>query len=292
MCGVKKRSQQRLRRCGAELELRSCGPGRRAESCPPSVARLRAAEHAHPESGARAASRPGCRQPCSDAAVGLGRGLGSAPVPGTRWLRRCPLPPLPSLPQRTALVPRAQHVKKPLPSAELPEHSISFSSALLREEEKMSVLTHDLKFHTSKVTRTSLDSCLLLGSSWRKAVLETQKIRKAFGIDEPKECVKMPHLPRCTSCQKSSTSLEVHKPPLSADTKMPPIRIKKTNKTRTTVVPLQEKWKGSGFSDPFAGASSQYLQRLSRLAILEYDTIRQETSKKSKKGKKGKLQDC
>lgn len=49
---------------------------------------------------------------------------------------------------------------------------------------------------------------------------------------------------------------------------------------------------GSGFSDSLTGASSQYLQRLSKMAILEYDTIRQETTRKSKKGKKRELQDC
>lgn len=49
---------------------------------------------------------------------------------------------------------------------------------------------------------------------------------------------------------------------------------------------------GSGFSDPIAGASSQYLQRLSKMAILEYDTIRQETTRKSKKSKKRDLRDC
>lgn len=80
-------------------------------------------------------------------------------------------------------------------------------------------------------------------------------------------------------------------------------RIKKT-KEACTVVPLQEKSKrllrhsnsssinfDSGFSDPLPGASSQYLQRLSKMAILEYDTIRQETGRKSKKGKK-RERDC
>lgn len=49
---------------------------------------------------------------------------------------------------------------------------------------------------------------------------------------------------------------------------------------------------GSVFSDPFLGAPSQFLQRLSRMAILEYDTIRQETHKKSRRGKKRDLRDC
>ncbi|KAM7074836.1 uncharacterized protein C8orf89 homolog [Molossus nigricans] len=80
-------------------------------------------------------------------------------------------------------------------------------------------------------------------------------------------------------------------------------QIKKT-KEPCTVVPLPERAKGllkhsnssislgSGFSDPLAGAPSQYLQRLSKMAMLECDTIRQETARKSRKGKKQELRDC
>nr|XP_054368535.1 putative uncharacterized protein C8orf89 homolog [Mirounga angustirostris] len=155
----------------------------------------------------------------------------------------------------------------------------------------MPVLSPEIKFATSNVTRNSLDSCFLFESSWRKAVLETQKMKKeyttAFGLEEFKECVKMPYLPGLQSCPKSVSSppLEVHPRLLHAATEMPPVRIRKTKKA-CTVVPLQEKPKSSGFSDPLAGASSQYLQRLSKMAILEYDTIRQETTRKSKKSKK------
>ncbi|XP_040481479.1 putative uncharacterized protein C8orf89 homolog isoform X2 [Ursus maritimus] len=175
--------------------------------------------------------------------------------------------------------------------------SISLSSALLQEEEKMPVLSPEIKLDASNVTRKSLDSCFLFESSWRKAVLETQKMKKeyttAFGLEEFRECVKMPYLPGLQSCPKSlsSTPLEVHPRLLHAHTEMPPVRIRKTKET-CTVVPLQEKPKGSGFSDPLAGASSQYLQRLSKMAILEYDTIRQETTRKSKKGKKRDPRDC
>ncbi|XP_064336947.1 putative uncharacterized protein C8orf89 homolog isoform X1 [Camelus dromedarius] len=219
--------------------------------------------------------------------------------------------------------------------------SISPSSVLLKEEEKMPVLSPDIKFETSNVARNSLRSCFLFESSWRKAVLETQKMRKeyttAFGLEEFKECIKMPCLPGLQNCPKSvsSTPLEVRKRLLRADTKMPPVshssenmssclqvfysplhiaqrpvkeqswqsRIKKT-KAACTVVPLKEKPKGllrhanssinfgSGFSDPLSGAPSQYLQRLSKMAILEYDTIRQETTRKLKKSKKQEPRDC
>ncbi|XP_047386453.1 putative uncharacterized protein C8orf89 homolog [Sciurus carolinensis] len=157
----------------------------------------------------------------------------------------------------------------------------------------MSMLSPEIKFETSNVTRSFLNSCFLFESSWRKAVLETQKIRKAFGLAEFKECVKMPYLPGLPTCQKSisSTPLEIHNRLLHTDTQMPAIRIKKTKGT-CTMIPLQEKSKDSDFSDPFTGAPSQYLQRLSKMALLECNTIRQETSKKSKKGKKRELRDC
>ncbi|KAB1256442.1 putative uncharacterized protein C8orf89, partial [Camelus dromedarius] len=108
--------------------------------------------------------------------------------------------------------------------------SISPSSVLLKEEEKMPVLSPDIKFETSNVARNSLRSCFLFESSWRKAVLETQKMRKeyttAFGLEEFKECIKMPCLPGLQNCPKSvsSTPLEVRKRLLRADTKMPPVR--------------------------------------------------------------------
>ncbi|XP_068382152.1 putative uncharacterized protein C8orf89 homolog isoform X1 [Eschrichtius robustus] len=93
----------------------------------------------------------------------------------------------------------------------------------------MPVLPPEIKFEPSNVTRNSLDSCFLFERSWRKAVVETQKMRKeyttAFGLEEFKECVKMPYLPGLPNCQKSvsSTPLEVHKRLLHADTEMPPV---------------------------------------------------------------------
>nr|XP_039320845.1 putative uncharacterized protein C8orf89 homolog isoform X2 [Saimiri boliviensis boliviensis] len=71
----------------------------------------------------------------------------------------------------------------------------------------MSVSSPEIKCETSKVTRSSFGSCFIFDSSWRKAVLETQKIRKeyatAFGRGDLKECIKMPYLPGLQSCQKS-----------------------------------------------------------------------------------------
>ncbi|MBZ3885614.1 putative uncharacterized protein C8orf89 [Sciurus carolinensis] len=121
----------------------------------------------------------------------------------------------------------------------------------------------------------------------------TRSCRDTFGLAEFKECVKMPYLPGLPTCQKSisSTPLEIHNRLLHTDTQMPAIRIKKTKGT-CTMIPLQEKSKDSDFIDPFTGAPSQYLQRLSKMALLECNTIRQETSKKSKKGKKRELRDC
>ncbi|XP_069321713.1 putative uncharacterized protein C8orf89 homolog [Eulemur rufifrons] len=161
----------------------------------------------------------------------------------------------------------------------------------------MSVLSPEIKFDTSHITRSSLESCFHFESSWKKAVLETQKIRKeyttAFGLEDVKECVKMPYLPGLQSYCKnvSSTPLDVHKRLLRGDAEMPTVRIKKVEET-CAMAPLQEKSKGASFSDPLTGAPSQYLQRLSRMAILEHETIRQETTRKSKKDKKGELRDC
>ncbi|XP_048214801.1 putative uncharacterized protein C8orf89 homolog isoform X3 [Perognathus longimembris pacificus] len=90
----------------------------------------------------------------------------------------------------------------------------------------MSVLSSEIKFETPKVTRKSLENCFLFENNWKKAVLETQKMRKEYiGLEAPKECVKMPHLPGLPSCQKSvsSTPLEVHKRLLRADMEMPTI---------------------------------------------------------------------
>ncbi|KAM8784725.1 uncharacterized protein C8orf89 homolog [Rhynchonycteris naso] len=160
----------------------------------------------------------------------------------------------------------------------------------------MPVLSPGIKFETSNVTRSSLDSYFPFASSWRKAVLETQKLRnehsKAFGLEELKERVKTPYLPGLQNCHKcvNSSPPEVPNGWQCADTQMFPVRIKKT-KESCTVVPPQEKVKGSGFSNPLAGAPPQYLQRLSKMAILEYDTIRQETIRKSKKGRKRQLRD-
>ncbi|XP_012667000.1 putative uncharacterized protein C8orf89 homolog [Otolemur garnettii] len=160
----------------------------------------------------------------------------------------------------------------------------------------MSLLYPGIKFDTSKITRNAFENCFIFESSWRKAVLETQKLRKeyttAFGLEEVKECVKKPYFPGLRSCHKnlSSIPLDVHKRLLHADAEVPGVRLKKPRET--TVAPLQEKSKGCSFSDPLTGAPSQYLQRLSRMAILEYNTIRQETTRKSKKGKKQELRDC
>uniref|UniRef100_A0A8P0NU34 Uncharacterized protein n=4 Tax=Canis lupus TaxID=9612 RepID=A0A8P0NU34_CANLF len=275
---------------GRDCGLRSGSRGRAGlaalASVPVPVPGPPAAEHVR--------SPPRRRPPHAPAR--LRRGLGSPA--GRRRLPRSPLPPVtpPREPQAWAPPPRPPHAQRPLPSAGQLRAHISLSSALLKEE-KMPVLSPEIKFDTSNVTRNSLDSCFLFENSWRKAVLETQRMKKEyttiFGLEELKECVKMPYLPGLQSCPKSvsSTPLGVQSRRLHAETEMPPVRIRKT-KEACTVVPLQEKPKSTGFSDPLAGAPSQYLQRLSKMAILEYDTIRQETTRKSKKGKKRDLRDC
>ncbi|XP_064240167.1 putative uncharacterized protein C8orf89 homolog [Aotus nancymaae] len=104
----------------------------------------------------------------------------------------------------------------------------------------MSMLSPAIKCETSKATRSSFGSCFIFDSSWRKAVLETQKIRKeyatAFGRGDLKECIKMPYLPGLQSCQKSvsSTSLEVPKRLQRADAKASAVRYQASTKLSDT----------------------------------------------------------
>ncbi|ELK02377.1 hypothetical protein PAL_GLEAN10019344 [Pteropus alecto] len=93
-------------------------------------------------------------------------------------------------------------------------------------------------------------------------------------------------VPYCTSENERTLGLRRGDFMITCD-----FRVKRTKET-CPVVPLQEKSKGSVFSNPLPGAPSQYLQRLSKMAILEYETIRQETTRKSKKGRKRDLRDC
>uniref|UniRef100_A0A2R8N3N2 Chromosome 8 open reading frame 89 n=1 Tax=Callithrix jacchus TaxID=9483 RepID=A0A2R8N3N2_CALJA len=95
----------------------------------------------------------------------------------------------------------------------------------------MSMLSPEIKCATSKATRSSFGSCFIFDSSWRKAGLETQKIRKeyatAFGLGDLKECIKMPYLPGLQSSPKSvvsSISLEVPKRLPRADAKVSAVR--------------------------------------------------------------------
>ncbi|KAK1332084.1 hypothetical protein QTO34_007770 [Cnephaeus nilssonii] len=187
---------------------------------------------------------------------------------------------------------------------------MSLSSALLKEE-KMPALSPEIKFENSNVTRNSMDRYFLFENNWRKAVFETQKLKneytQTFGLEELRERVRMPYLPGLQTCQKSRPclfhSLLLHTR-LEYFYVMCFSRIKKT-KEPCIVIPLLERPQGkqllffpdhvshcSGFSDPLAGAPPQYLQRLSRMSILEFDTIRQETATKSKKGKRRELRDC
>nr|KAF6326148.1 hypothetical protein mPipKuh1_001901 [Pipistrellus kuhlii] len=157
----------------------------------------------------------------------------------------------------------------------------------------MPALSPEIRFENSNVTRNSMDRYFLFENSWRKAVFETQKLKneysQTFGLEELRERVRMPYLPGLRTCQKSvsspspSPSPEVPSRRRHADLQMPPVRNKKT-KEPCIVIPFLEKPQGSGFSDPLAGAPPHYLQRISRMSMLEYDTIRQETAMKSKKG--------
>ncbi|XP_044538433.1 putative uncharacterized protein C8orf89 homolog [Gracilinanus agilis] len=51
-------------------------------------------------------------------------------------------------------------------------------SSFSKEHNKMPVLTHENRYLTSRVTKSSLDGCFIFENSWKKAVHETQKMKK------------------------------------------------------------------------------------------------------------------
>ncbi|XP_051826003.1 putative uncharacterized protein C8orf89 homolog isoform X3 [Antechinus flavipes] len=213
-------------------------------------------------------------------------------------------------------------------------------SSFSKEQNRMPVLTPENRYLTSRVTKSSLDGCFLFEKSWKKAALETQKMKKEyssiFGLKDFKEVDTIPSLPEVQRYRTNTeASLDVLKRHPSADLKTSKIRLPteknsrnemsssnddmstclpsfslpqkprqqsvkeenlknrsmKSNQT-SSLLSLQEKTKSFNFRSPLTGASPEYLQRLSELAILEYDTIRQETGKKLKKVKKRELSDC
>ncbi|XP_007487032.2 putative uncharacterized protein C8orf89 homolog isoform X1 [Monodelphis domestica] len=167
-------------------------------------------------------------------------------------------------------------------------------SSFSKEQNKMPALTHENRYLTSRVTRSSLDGCFIFEKSWKKAVRETQKLKKEyssiFSLEDLKEVVTIPSLPEVERYRTSTTSpIDVLKKNSCATLKTPKIRSVKSNQTGDT---LSNPEKTECFKSPLTGAPPQYLQRLSQLAILEYDTIRQETSRRFKKEKKRELPDC
>ncbi|XP_078007900.1 LOW QUALITY PROTEIN: putative uncharacterized protein C8orf89 homolog [Phascolarctos cinereus] len=218
-------------------------------------------------------------------------------------------------------------------------------SSFSKEENKIPVLTPENRYLTSRVTKSSLDGCFFFENSWKKAALETLKMKKecssVFGLKDFKEVGTIPSLPEVQRYRKNTESpLDVLKRHPYTPLKTPKIRlptkknskieIPSLNEEMPTCLPsfslsqnpgqqsvkeenlknrkvyissmksnqtgsmlsLQEKTKRFSFRSPLTGAPPEYLQRLSELAILEYDTIRQETSKKFKKVKKRECPDC
>ncbi|XP_072460971.1 putative uncharacterized protein C8orf89 homolog isoform X2 [Notamacropus eugenii] len=213
-------------------------------------------------------------------------------------------------------------------------------SSFSKEENKMPVLTPENRYLTSRVTKSSLDGCFFFENSWKKAALETQKMKKeyssVFGLKDFKEVDTIPSLPEVQRYRTNTeVPLDVLKRHPYTPLKTPKIRLPteknskietaslyedvptclpsfslsenpgqqsvkeenlknrsvKSNQTGSPASP-QEKTKCFNFRSPLTGAPPEYLQRLSELAVLEYDTIRQETGKKFKKVKKRELPDC
>ncbi|XP_074841835.1 putative uncharacterized protein C8orf89 homolog [Carettochelys insculpta] len=200
------------------------------------------------------------------------------------------------------------------------------------KEKKIPSLTSDHKYLYNKASGKSL-GCCPFESSWRSALLKTQRIKKAeysstFGLKDCKESPAVPNLIQgIQSYQENlSTSLQMNKGfacaaaksfPAGGDVsvvnlqrrgldswnpgplKMPAIhdgggeigalRSKKNNPASSAyslLLGTSYKLGHQHFTDPFAGAPPEYIQRLSEMKSFECETIRQEKIKTLKRGKK------
>lgn len=77
---------------------------------------------------------------------------------------------------------------------------LTFISTVERRSSRQCCLP-EIKFEPPNVTRNTLDGCFLFESSWRKAVLETQKMRKGnfhiylFYLIKYRSCASNLHIP-------------------------------------------------------------------------------------------------
>uniref|UniRef100_A0A6I8N5L9 Uncharacterized protein n=1 Tax=Ornithorhynchus anatinus TaxID=9258 RepID=A0A6I8N5L9_ORNAN len=131
--------------------------------------------------------------------------------------------------------------------------------------------------------------CLFLEGNWKQAALRTREMRKefssAFGLKSCQEKIQMPSLLPQVPTSRG------RKGPLREAALTLTTRSRRSGE-RGTVRTTQEPLNCCGFRNPFTGAPPKYLQRLSELAVLEYDTIRQEAKGNPGKGGKPDLRGC
>ncbi|XP_038244895.1 putative uncharacterized protein C8orf89 homolog isoform X5 [Dermochelys coriacea] len=245
--------------------------------------------------------------------------------------------------------PRWGHRESYVKEIKYPESSFlsecrSLSSQASKEQTKPS-LTSDYKYLNNEASGRSL-GCFSFESSWRSALLKTERIKKAeysstFGLRDCEESTAIPNLTQGVQSYQENLSpiLQMKKGfaygaakpfPTGGDIpvgdlqkrgldswnpsplKMPAIhdgageigalryinsktfhcdihKSKKNNHVSSICsLPVGPRYKFGHhhFTDPFAGAPPEYIQRLSEIKSFQRETIHQEKNKKLKWGKK------
>uniref|UniRef100_A0A7N4P1N3 Uncharacterized protein n=1 Tax=Sarcophilus harrisii TaxID=9305 RepID=A0A7N4P1N3_SARHA len=118
-------------------------------------------------------------------------------------------------------------------------------SSFSKEQNRMPVLTPENRYLTSRVTKSSLDGCFLFEKSWKKAALETQKMKKEyssiFGLKDFKEVDTIPSLPEVQTYRTNTeTPLDVLKRHPCAALKTSKIRLPTEKNSRNEISSLNE----------------------------------------------------
>nr|XP_033790580.1 putative uncharacterized protein C8orf89 homolog isoform X2 [Geotrypetes seraphini] len=166
----------------------------------------------------------------------------------------------------------------------------SLSSLTLKGEQKVFGLPPCHRYPISKIPEELTSQQFSFDGNWRNVILPTPGGERVFvsnlGQKDSKESITMPN------CVEGTRGTKLNKMPLlhvrkglAADApKTHEIRSKTGNRS-SGWLSLPRRQKHYQFSDPLSGASATYLRRLTIIATLEYDTIRQEKCKKIKKNK-------
>nr|XP_033790581.1 putative uncharacterized protein C8orf89 homolog isoform X3 [Geotrypetes seraphini] len=197
----------------------------------------------------------------------------------------------------------------------------SLSSLTLKGEQKVFGLPPCHRYPISKIPEELTSQQFSFDGNWRNVILPTPGGERVFvsnlGQKDSKESITMPN------CVEGTRGTKLNKMPLlhvrkglaadapktheisfcngygtssaagfllSATSSLNPKNgfignRSKTGNRSSGWLSLPRRQKHYQFSDPLSGASATYLRRLTIIATLEYDTIRQEKCKKIKKNK-------